>query len=173
VLAPGVRLSDDIATREGWDDVTDATVDATFMGTALEAAKRAGEHDDVPVGCVLVENGAIIAVGENRREVDRDPSAHAEIVALRAAASRRPSWRMDGVTAYVTLEPCVMCAGALLNARVARVVIGAMDEKAGAVGSRYNVLSDPRLLHEADVTYDVRADDSVRLLSEFFSPRRG
>ena len=142
------------------------------MRMALEAAVRAGEHDDVPVGCVLVENGAVIATGENRREVDRDPTSHAEIVALRSAAAQRASWRMDGVTAYVTLEPCVMCAGALLNARVTRVVIGAMDEKAGAVGSRYNILSDPRLLHESQLTYDVLADDSAELLREFFSLRR-
>ena len=142
------------------------------MRVALEAAVRAGEHDDVPVGCVLVENGAVIATGENRREVDRDPTSHAEIVALRSAAAQRASWRMDGVTAYVTLEPCVMCAGALLNARVTRVVVGAMDEKAGAVGSRYNLLSDPRLLHESQLTYDVLADESAELLREFFSLRR-
>jgi tRNA(adenine34) deaminase len=146
--------------------------DQAFMRTALEAATRAGDHDDVPVGCVLVENGAVIAIGENRREVDRDPTAHAEIVALRSAASQRANWRMDGVTAYVTLEPCVMCAGALLNARVTRVVIGAMDDKAGAVGTRYNLLSDPRLLHEAELTFDVMAEDSAALLREFFSTRR-
>ena len=149
-----------------------SVTDLAFMRVALEAAVRAGEHDDVPVGCVLVENGAVIAMGENRREVDRDPTSHAEIVALRSAAAQRASWRMDGVTAYVTLEPCVMCAGALLNARVTRVVIGAMDEKAGAVGSRYNILSDPRLLHESQLTYDVLADDSAELLREFFSLRR-
>ena len=149
-----------------------SVTDLAFMRVALEAAVRAGEHDDVPVGCVLVENGAVIAMGENRREVDRDPTSHAEIVALRSAAAQRASWRMDGVTAYVTLEPCVMCAGALLNARVTRVVVGAMDEKAGAVGSRYNLLSDPRLLHESQLTYDVLADESAELLREFFSLRR-
>jgi tRNA(adenine34) deaminase len=142
------------------------------MRTALEAARRASEHDDVPVGCVLVENGVIIAVAENRREIDHDPTAHAEIVALRVAAAQRESWRFDRVTAYVTLEPCVMCAGALLNARIERVVIGALDEKAGGVGSRYNLLSDPRLLHEADVTYDVLASESAELLHDFFSARR-
>jgi tRNA(adenine34) deaminase len=146
--------------------------DETFMREALDAARRSSEHDDVPVGCVLVEDGVIIAVGENRREVDTDPTAHAEIVALRRAAATRLRWRMDGVTAYVTLEPCVMCAGALLNARVARVVIGAVDEKAGAVGSRYNVLSDPRLLHEASLTFDVLADESAELLRDFFEARR-
>ena len=152
--------------------MSEPTTDARFMAQALAAARRAATHDDVPVGCVLVAGGEVIAVGENRREVDHDPTAHAEIVALRAAARLRDRWRMDEVTAYVTLEPCVMCAGALLNARVARVVIGALDEKAGAVGSRYNVLSDPRLLHEAALSYDVASDESASLLREFFRARR-
>lgn len=143
------------------------------MREALAAAARAAAHDDVPIGCVLVDNGVVISVGENRREIDRDPTAHAEVVAIRAAASSRDRWRLDGVTAYVTLEPCVMCAGALLSARVARVVIGALDEKAGAVGSRYNLLSDPRLLHESSLTYDVLAEESAVLLRAFFVARRG
>jgi tRNA(adenine34) deaminase len=148
------------------------TDDERFMREALDAARRASEHDDVPVGCVLVENGVVIGVGENRREIDADPTAHAEVVALRSAAQSKQQWRMNGVTAYVTLEPCVMCAGALLNARISRVVIGAPDEKAGGVGSRYNLLSDPRLLHEASITYDVLANESVSLLQEFFATRR-
>lgn len=152
--------------------MTDPTTDEAFMSLALEEARRSLEHDDVPVGCVLVEGGVVVGAGENRREVERDPTAHAEIVALRRAAAARPAWRLDDVTAFVTLEPCVMCAGALLNSRIARVVIGAMDEKAGAVGSRYNVLSDPRLLHEAELTYDVLAEESASLLQEFFSQRR-
>ena len=142
------------------------------MHLALDAAKLAATHDDVPVGCVIVLDGKVIGTGENRREVDQDPTAHAEVVALRNAAKQLSGWRMDGATAYVTLEPCAMCAGALLNARVSRVVIGASDEKAGAVGSRYNLLSDPRLLHEAEITYDVLADDSAALLREFFATRR-
>ena len=147
-------------------------LDLAFMRLALEAAHVALSHDDVPVGCVLVSHGEVLAVGENRREIDHDPTAHAEMVALREAAQRRGRWRMDGVTAYVTLEPCVMCAGALLNARVQRVVIAAMDEKAGGVGSRYNLLSDPRLLHEAALSYDVGASESAALLREFFQARR-
>ena len=143
-----------------------------FMREALLAAGVASGHDDVPVGCVLVAGGEVLSVGENRREVDHDPTAHAEIVALRAAAQLRGRWRMDDVTAYVTLEPCVMCAGALLNARVSRLVIGASDEKAGAVGSRYNLLSDPRLLHEVSITYDVLAEESAELLRAFFVERR-
>lgn len=150
----------------------DVMDDERFMLEALIEANHAGEHDDVPVGCVLVAGGAILSAGENRREIDEDPTAHAEIVALRDAARRRGRWRMDDVTAYVTLEPCVMCAGALLNARVSRLVIGASDEKAGAVGSRYNVLSDPRLLHEVSITYDVLAEESAELLREFFHARR-
>ncbi|MCU1364030.1 MAG: nucleoside deaminase [Acidimicrobiaceae bacterium] len=146
--------------------------DERFMSAALDEARRSVGHDDVPVGCVIVANGEVIAAGENRREVDHDPTAHAEIVALRAAAQRRGHWRLDDVTVYVTLEPCVMCAGALLNARVPRVVIGALDEKAGAVGSRYNVLSDPRLLHEAELTFEVLGDASGALLREFFVERR-
>ncbi len=143
-----------------------------LMREALRLAREAARHSDVPVGCVLVEDGVIIGSGENRREVDCDPTAHAEIVALRDAAKGRDRWRLDGVTAYVTLEPCVMCAGALLNARVGYVVIGAMEEKTGAVGSRYNVLSDPRLLHEAQVKVGVLAQESSELLSSFFESRR-
>jgi len=146
--------------------------DFSYMDRALAAAQVAADHDDVPVGCVVVLDGAIMATGENRRELDGDPTAHAEIVALRAAASALGRYRLDGATVYVTLEPCVMCAGALLNARVARVVIGAMDEKAGAVGSRYNVLQDPRLLHEASLTYDVRREEAAALLREFFAAKR-
>jgi tRNA(adenine34) deaminase len=146
--------------------------DATFMEMALSLANEAARHGDVPVGCVLVRNDEEIGSGENRRELSKDPTAHAEIVALRDASSRQDTWRMDDVTAYATLEPCVMCAGALLNARIARIVIGAMDEKAGAVGSRYNVLSDPRLLHEVATTYDVLAPRSQELLRRFFEVRR-
>jgi len=146
--------------------------DFSYMDHALAAAQVAAGHDDVPVGCVVVIDGEVIATGENRRELDGDPTAHAELVALRAAALALGRYRLDGATVYVTLEPCVMCAGALLNARVARVVIGAMDEKAGAVGSRYNVLQDPRLLHEAALTYDVRREEAATLLRDFFAAKR-
>jgi len=148
------------------------TSDEVFMARALEAAQFAAQHDDVPVGCVLVRDSAIIAVGENRREIDHDATAHAELVALRALSHDEPSWRLSDVTAYVTLEPCMMCAGALLNARVARVVIAAMDEKAGAVGSRYNLLADPRLLHEPELEFGVLATQSAQLLQTFFLERR-
>ena len=146
--------------------------DELFMGQALAAAESASDHDDVPVGAVVVLDGVVIGVGENRRESDQDPTAHAEIVAIREAVKTLPNWRLDGATVYVTLEPCLMCAGALLAARVSRVVIGATDEKAGAVGSRYNVLSDPRLLHEIEVTYGVMAKEASQQLSSFFEARR-
>jgi tRNA(adenine34) deaminase len=146
--------------------------DFHYMDLALAAARVAAGHDDVPVGCVIEFEGDVIATGENRRELDVDPTAHAEIVALRAAAASLGRYRLDGATVYVTLEPCVMCAGALVNARVARVVIGTLDEKAGAVGSRYNVLQDPRLLHEAALTYDVRPEEAASLLREFFAAKR-
>jgi tRNA(adenine34) deaminase len=142
------------------------------MALALEAARGAAGHDDVPVGCVVVVGGAVVGVGENRRELDQSPLAHAEVVALAAAAEAIGRWRLDDAEVYSTLEPCVMCAGALLNARVRRLVIGATDEKAGAVGSRYNVLRDPRLLHEVEVTYDVLAEECAALLGEFFASRR-
>ncbi|MBU6496484.1 MAG: nucleoside deaminase, partial [Acidobacteria bacterium] len=111
------------------------------MRRALDLAARAGEGGDVPVGCVVVWGDEIGGEGENRRERDHDPTAHAEVVALRDAARRLGRWRLDDVEVFVTLEPCVMCAGALLSARVARLVIGALDEKAGAVGSRYHLLA--------------------------------
>jgi tRNA(adenine34) deaminase len=146
--------------------------DDEFMALALSEARAAAAHGDVPIGCVVVVDDLVVAQGENRREVDADPTAHAEIVALRRAAAARGRWRLEDATVFVTLEPCVMCAGALLNARVARLVIGAQDDKAGAVGSRYHVLADPRLLHEVSVTYDVRANESAALLGEFFRERR-
>jgi tRNA(adenine34) deaminase len=147
-------------------------MDDDFMRGALELATLASSHDDVPVGCVIVVDGQIVGRGENRREVDGDPTAHAEMIALRDASRERGGWRLSDATVYVTLEPCVMCAGALLSARVERLVMGAPDEKAGAVGSRYNVLSDPRLLHEVSLTYDVLAAESAALLRDFFVARR-
>ncbi len=142
------------------------------MHQALASARLASEHEDVPVGAVVVLDGRVIGIGENRREVDQDPTAHAEIVALRDAARALSTWRLDGATVYVTLEPCVMCAGALVAARVARVVFGASDEKAGAVGSRYNLLSDPRLLHEVDIRAGVLELEASQQLSSFFEARR-
>ena len=142
------------------------------MARALEAAREAAHAGEVPVGAVVLRQGRLLSVAGNRREAEHDPTAHAEMIALREAAAALGRWRLDDVTLVVTLEPCAMCAGAIVAARVPRVVIGAMDEKAGAVGSRYNILQDPRLNHMAEVTTGLRAEESGQLLSEFFASRR-
>ena len=142
------------------------------MDVALDEAAAATVHDDVPVGAVVLRDGEIVARRHNEREKANDPTAHAEILALRDAAEAHGSWRLDGVTLVVTLEPCVMCAGALLAARVAKVVFGASDPKAGACGSLYNPAVDPRLNHQVEVVSGVRADEASRLLTDFFALRR-
>ena len=146
--------------------------DATAMRAALVEARQAAEHGDVPVGAIVVRDGVVIASAGNQREQLTDPSAHAEVLALRAAAAHLGTWRLDDCTLYVTLEPCVMCAGAIVNARVGTVVFGAPDLKAGAVGSLYNIAADPRLNHEPAVRHGVLAEECASLLHEFFSERR-
>jgi len=147
--------------------------DDDLMALALAEAQLAVEHRDVPVGAVVVVDGELIASRHNERELQADPTAHAELLALRDAAERRGGWRLDGATVAVTLEPCAMCAGAMVNARVDRVVFGADDPKAGACGSLYNLGADPRLNHEFDVRAGVRADEAAELLSGFFASLRG
>ena len=148
-------------------------VDESLMGLALAEAARAVEHDDVPVGAVLVgPDGRLLAAAHNERELRQDPTAHAEVLALRAAADALGSWHLDGCTLYVTLEPCVMCAGALLNARLGRLVFGAADPKGGATSTLYNVCADPRLNHNLPVTHGVLATESADLLTGFFADRR-
>lgn len=127
---------------------------------------------DVPVGALCILDGAVIGRGHNRREVERDPTAHAEVLALRAAAQQLGDWRLENVTLYVTLEPCVMCAGAIWLARVGRVVFGAWDERAGACGSLYDVARDPRLNHRPQLRGGVLAEECAALLREFFNSRR-
>lgn len=139
---------------------------------ALEEAAAASAHGDVPVGAVVLHEGAIIAQRHNERERSDDPTAHAEILALRDAARAVGSWRLEGMTLVVTLEPCPMCAGALVAARIKRVAFGAADPKAGACGSLYNLCADPRLNHEVEVTDGVLADESADLLTWFFAKRR-
>jgi len=147
--------------------------DLTAMARALVLAGEAGESGDVPVGAVVTDAvGAVIGEGRNLRELTHDPTAHAEVVALRAAASAVGSWNLDGCTLVVTLEPCLMCAGALLQAHVSRLVFGAWDEKAGAAGSVYDVVRDRRLPYRAEVIAGVRADASSDLLQRFFDARR-
>jgi tRNA(adenine34) deaminase len=146
--------------------------DYQFMEEALREAEKALALDEVPLGAVIVYEGEIYARGHNLRERMGDPTAHAEIVALRRAAARRGSWRLHGMTLYVTLEPCPMCAGALVNARLARLVFGAFDPKAGAAGSLMNLVNDDRLNHRLVVTSGVLSDGSARLLKEFFQRKR-
>ena len=142
------------------------------MALALEEAETALGHGDVPIGAVATVAGAVVARGHNERELRGDPTAHAEILVLQRAAAELGSWRLEGVTVVVTLEPCAMCAGALVAARVARLVFGAADPKAGACGSLYNLCADPRLNHELPVTPGVLAGRSAALLSGFFAVRR-
>ena len=142
------------------------------MGLALEEATAASAHGDVPVGAVVLRDGEVIAQRHNERELTGDPTAHAEVLALRDAAVVVGSWRLSGTTLVVTLEPCPMCAGALVAARVDQVVFGAADPKAGASGSLYNLCADPRLNHEVEVVAGVRADEAASLLTDFFGERR-
>jgi tRNA(adenine34) deaminase len=147
--------------------------DETFMRQAIGEARAALEHDDVPVGAVIVRGEQTVAVGRNERERLGDPTAHAEIGALREAARALGSWRLLDTTLYVTLEPCAMCAGAIVLARVPRVVFGTVDPKAGAAGSVLDVLGEPRLNHRPQVTSGVLADECADLLRAFFAVRRG
>ena len=144
------------------------------MDVALDEARAAADHGDVPIGAVVarVENGDIVARRHNERERERDPTAHAEILALRDAARAAGSWRLDGCALVVTLEPCPMCAGAVVAARLDLVAFGAADPKAGALGSLYNLAVDPRLNHEATVVDGVRAAECGALLTAFFTDRR-
>ncbi len=142
------------------------------MRLALREAERALEHDDVPVGCVIAREGEVIAAAPNERELRGDPTAHCEILALREASTAVGSWRLSDVVVYVTLEPCTMCAGAMVLGRVPRVVYGAEDPKAGAAGSVLDVLREPRLNHRPEVAGGLLADESSELLRAFFASRR-
>lgn len=142
------------------------------MQLALAEAIRAIDHGDVPVGAVIIRNQEIVAWAHNERELRSDPTAHAEVLALRAAATSSNSWRLEDCTMYVTLEPCTMCAGAIINARIGSVVFGASDLKTGAMGSLYNLTADPRLNHEPIVRHGVLASESAQLLERFFDDRR-
>ena len=146
--------------------------DEYFMRLALREAERALDHDDVPVGAVVVFEGEVIGVGHNERELVQDPTAHAEMLAIREAARAIGSWRLLGTTLYVTLEPCAMCAGAIVLGRIPRVVYGADDPKAGAAGSVLDILAEPRLNHRPAVVGGVLADDAAELLRTFFRSRR-
>lgn len=149
--------------------------DDELMGLALDQARAAADRDpaDVPIGAVVVgPGGEVLAVAGNRREADEDPTAHAEVLALREAARAQGRWNLAGCTLVVTLEPCTMCAGAIVLSRVERVVVGAMDPKAGAAGSLYDLVREPRLNHRVDLTTGVRGQECGDLLREFFRARR-
>ena len=146
--------------------------DERFMRVALQRAELAATHGDVPVGAVVVIGDEVVGVGENRRVRDEDPLAHAEVVALRDAAERLGRWRLDDATMYVTLEPCPMCAGALVHTRLARVVWAADDAKGGGCRSLYQICDDPRAHHRLEVSSGVLQPDAVELLKRFFEARR-
>jgi tRNA(adenine34) deaminase len=148
------------------------TDDQHWMRLAIEGARAAIGHDDVPIGCLVVHDGRVVGASGNERELRQDPTAHAEILALRQAAEQAGSWRLDAHTLYVTLEPCAMCAGAIVLARVPRVVVGAPDPKAGFAGSLGNVLQDPRLNHRVELTSGVLAEQCGEVLRAFFRDRR-
>jgi tRNA(adenine34) deaminase len=146
--------------------------DEEAMSIALDEARAAAQQGDVPVGAVVLHNGQVIARRHNEREFAKDPTAHAEVLALRDASQKLESWRLDECTLVVTLEPCVMCAGAAQSSRIGRLVYGAANFEAGATASLYNVMSDPRLGHNPPVQHGVLAEESAALLKEFFQQRR-
>jgi tRNA(adenine34) deaminase len=147
-------------------------LDEHFMRLAIREAERALEHEDVPVGAVIVRDGEVAGIGHNERELRQDPTAHAELLAIREAARALGSWRLLDCVLYVTLEPCAMCAGAIVLARLPRVIYGASDPKAGAAGSVLDVLGEPRLNHRPEVAAGLLADVSAALLRGFFGSRR-
>jgi tRNA(adenine34) deaminase len=146
--------------------------DEYFMRLALREAERAGEHDDVPIGCVIAHDGEVLAAAGNERELRDDPTAHAEVLAMREAGRALGTWRLSGTVMYVTLEPCAMCAGAIVLGRIPRVVYGTPDTKAGAAGSVLDILAEPRLNHRPEVTGGLLAEDCADLLRNFFALRR-
>jgi tRNA(adenine34) deaminase len=174
--APGLDLN-----TEGWGKflvfadtarVSEPSTDERMMRRALEFAEDAARHGDVPIGAVVARGEEVLGQAGNERELRRDPTAHAEVLALRQAAERLGGWRLLETSIYVTLEPCPMCAGAIVLARVPRVVFGAADPKAGAAGSVLDVLDEPRLNHRPAVARGLLAEESAELLRSFFAPRR-
>jgi tRNA(adenine34) deaminase len=147
--------------------------DEDYMDLALAEASKAGAGGEVPVGALIISEGVVIGRGFNQPISSRDPTAHAEIVALREAALHQGNYRLSNAVMYCTVEPCMMCAGAIIHARVARLIFGTPDPKAGSAGSIYNVLTDPRMNHRVDVISGVREDECAALLREFFAKRRG
>ena len=153
--------------------MTDAQEDARYVDLALVEARRAADAGEVPIGAVVVLDGRVIARAHNAPITLRDPTAHAEVLALRTAARETGNYRLERTSVYTTVEPCLMCCGALVHARVARLVYGAADPKAGAAASLYRILDDGRLNHRVEVTAGVRSEECAALLTEFFRARRG
>ena len=147
-------------------------IDEHFMGRALELAYQAVKLDEVPVGAIVIRDHQIIGAASNQRQMLKDPTAHAEMIAITQAAAAIDDWRLENTTLYVTLEPCPMCAGAILQARIPRVVFGASDRKAGAVTSLFQLLSDDRLNHQAEVVAGVKAEPCGQILTDFFASKR-
>lgn len=155
------------------DISSDETYDLAMMALALEQAQEAARLDEVPVGAIVHRQGQVLGVGHNRREIDHDPTAHAEIIALRQASQALGSWRLEGCQMVVTLEPCPMCAGALVNARIQRLIYGASDPKMGCVQTLHQLCSDPRFNHRLSIRSGVMADACGDLLTRFFRAKRG
>jgi tRNA(adenine34) deaminase len=153
-------------------DASQLTLDEQYIRNALDLAREAVRRNEVPIGALIVRKGSIIAAATNRTIRDQDPTAHAELLAIREASSKLDSWRLDDCTLYVTLEPCAMCAGAIVLARIPRVVFGAWDDKAGMAGSVGDLLRHPRLNHRPEVRAGVLAEECARLLEEFFLQQR-
>jgi len=148
------------------------SIDEHFMRMALEEASIAYNEGEVPVGAVLVKDGKVISKAHNQREDSKDPTGHAEIIALKHGSREEDNWRLTGFTLYVTKEPCIMCAGAMVNARLGRLVYGCKDDKGGAVGSLYNILSDKRLNHQVEVVSGILEEECSEILKRFFQHRR-
>lgn len=167
-----VKTSKEFVSQIGDCDGSQNKLDTYFMNLALAQAKKAEELDEVPIGAVVVYENQVIAQGYNRREVDNDPAGHAEFIAMKQASEKLGVWRLSGCTVYVTLEPCLMCAGLMYQARIDRCVYGAADPKAGALGSLYSVNEDDRLNHAFDVTSGVCSQECAAVLRTFFQNKR-
>lgn len=167
-----VKTSKEFVSQIGDCDGSQNKLDTYFMNLALAQAKKAEELDEVPIGAVVVYENQVIAQGYNRREVDNDPAGHAEFIAMKQASEKLGVWRLSGCTVYVTLEPCLMCAGLMYQARIDRCVYGAADPKAGALGSLYSVNEDDRLNHTFDVTSGVCSQECAAVLRTFFKNKR-
>lgn len=167
-----VKTSKEFVSQIGDCDGSQNKLDTYFMNLALAQAKKAEELDEVPIGAVVVHENQVIAQGYNRREVDNDPAGHAEFIAMKQASEKLGVWRLSGCTVYVTLEPCLMCAGLMYQARIDRCVYGASDPKAGALGSLYSVNEDDRLNHTFDVASGVCSQECAAVLRTFFQNKR-